>query len=166
VQRTRRIRVHRVERIDHLFLLDPGGRGQLRDRGRAAELGRQLVERAREAEAQLFQASWDVHGPRLVPEVAPDLADDRRDGVACEVDAAVHVEAIDGLDEADGPDLYEVLERLAAPCVARGERAHERHQLDERPLTSVLVTVAVKGDEEGIDVRIHDRAHLRVSHGV
>ena len=134
MQRARRVRVHRVERVDRLFLLDARRRGELGDRRRAAELGRELVEHPGEAEAELLEASWHVHRPRLVAEVTANLADDRRHRVAREVDAAVDVEPVDGLDEADRPDLDEILERLAAARVPQGERADERHELDERPV--------------------------------
>ncbi len=78
----------------------------------------------------------------------PDLPHDRRHGVAGDVDAAIDVEAIDGLDEADGSDLDEILESLATAGVPRGERTHERHELHEHLLASLLVPVAVIRDEE------------------
>ena len=131
-ERARGVRVGRVERVDHLFLVGAGRLGELGDGRRAAQLGRQLVEHAREADAQLLEAARDVHRPRLVAEVPPDLADDRRHGVARELDAAVDVEPVDGLDQPERADLDEVLERLAATRVAVRERPHERHELDER----------------------------------
>jgi hypothetical protein len=64
--------------------------------------------------------------------VALELADDRRHRVGREVAAAVGVEAVDRVDEADARDLDEVVERLGAAVVAAGEPAGERQEaLDE-----------------------------------
>ena len=84
----------------------------------AAELGREVVEHAREPDAELLETPGNVHRPGLVPEVAPDLADDRRHRVARDVDAPVDVEPVDGLDQADRTDLDEILERLSTAGVA------------------------------------------------
>ena len=61
----------------------------------------ELVEHAGEPDAELLQAPRDVHRPGLVAEVPADLADDRRHRVARELDPAVDVEAVDGLDQAE-----------------------------------------------------------------
>src|SRR5204862_20527 len=71
----------------------------------------------------------DADGPAAVAEVALDLADDVRRRVGGQLDAAVHVEAVDRLDQPDRADLDEVFELLAAVGVASGQRAHERHVL-------------------------------------
>ena len=103
------------------------------DRRRPAELVRELVEHARQADAQLLQAAWDVHRPGLVAEVATNLADDRRHRVARELHAAVDVEAVDRLDQPERADLDEILQRLPPAGVAVRQRAHERHELDAGP---------------------------------
>ena len=54
-----------------------------------------------------------------------DLARDEGRRVGGEGDAARRVEAVDRLDQADGADLREVVERLVAR-VAPGDRAGER----------------------------------------
>src|SRR5712675_2347372 len=47
-QRERRVRAARLERLEHFLLLDAGGLRELRDRRRAAELHRELLDEARE----------------------------------------------------------------------------------------------------------------------
>jgi hypothetical protein len=56
----------------------------------------------------------------------PDLAGDRRRGEGGERDAAARVVAVDGLDEADGADLDQVLQRLILAGVPPGDRPDER----------------------------------------
>ncbi len=89
-------------------------RGELGDRGRPAVQLRQLAGRAGQLEAQFLQPPGHAHGPAAVAEVTLDLADDGRRGVGRELDAALGVEAVDGLDQTDGGDLDEVVQRLAA----------------------------------------------------
>ena len=59
---------------------------------------------------------WPTWAPSIDTEhaadVAAELADDRRDGVRAEVGSAVLAESVDGLDQADGPDLDEIVDRL------------------------------------------------------
>ena len=128
-ERPRRVRVVRLERLHDLLLLEPGLRGELRDRRRAAEVGRRGLDRAGELEAQLLHPARHVDGPRAVAEVALDLADDRRHGVRRELHASIDVEALDRQHEPDGADLHEILHRLAAARVTRGDLADERHEL-------------------------------------
>ena len=91
----------------------------------------------------------------------PNLADDRRHRVAGDVDTAIDVEAIDRLDESDGSDLHEILERLPPAGVARGERTHEWHELHEHLIASTLVPVAVIRDEELLHASLHRVNHRR-----
>jgi hypothetical protein len=58
--------------------------------------------------------------------VAFDLAADGGDRVARERDAAVDVEAVDGLDEAVASNLEDVVEGLLGALVARGDLPRER----------------------------------------
>ena len=118
-----------LERLDHVFFLDVGRRGDLGDRRRPAELGRELVDEARDAERQLLHPPGHVHAPRAIAEVTADLADDRRHGIRRELDAALELEPVDRLDQADRADLDEIVDGLAAARVPTGERANERHQL-------------------------------------
>ena len=117
--------------------------GDLLDGRRAAELVGELVARLGHAQLQLLQAARDAHGPRLVAEVALDLAEHRRRRVGGEAHLAREVEAVDRLHDPDAGDLHEVVERLAAVGVAPGERPGERQhllgQLVARPRVALLV---------------------------
>ena len=86
----------------------------------------QLLGGRREGEPQLLQPTGYADGPALVAEVPLDLADDRRGRVGGELDAALDVEAVDRLDQADGADLDEVVERLAPAGEPPGEVLDER----------------------------------------
>src|SRR5687767_7305971 len=145
-QRERRVGAPGLERLEHLLLLDPGGLRQLRDGGRPAELDGLLLDDLRELHVQLLEPARDADGPALVAEVTLDLADDVRGRVRRQLDAAVDVEAVDRLDQADAADLHEVVELLAAVGVAPRERAHEREvlldQLLARGEVSLLVVAA------------------------
>src|SRR6185503_2062650 len=95
--------------------------------------------------------SRNMHRPGLVAKVSADFPDDRRHAIARELHAARHVEAVDRLDQPEGAELDEVVERLTAACVARRQRADEWHQLDEGCLPCATVAVAVVGDQQRID---------------
>ena len=79
--------------------------------------------------------------------MALDLAHDRGRGVGRELEAAVGVESVDRLDEADGADLHEVLERLAAVLELGREEAHEVEVVHDQLLARVLVALAVTAEQ-------------------
>jgi hypothetical protein len=87
-----------------------------------------------------------VERPALVTEVALQLPEDRRNGIAEEGRAAVRLEPVDGLDEADARYLHEVLVGLVGVRVARSELARERDEsLDELiPRGQVAVPVIAR----------------------
>jgi hypothetical protein len=60
-----------------------------------------------------------------VAEVAPDLAQHRRHGVAGERDVAAEVEAIDRLEEAQAGDLNEIVKGFPGALVAARQPARE-----------------------------------------
>jgi hypothetical protein len=72
--------------------------------------------------------------PGAVAEVTFDLADDGGDGVAGEVDAAVGVELVDGLDKSDGGGLDQVVGGFAAAGVAVGEMPGQRQPRLDRAI--------------------------------
>ena len=80
--------------------------------------------------------------------MALDLADDVRRRVRRQLDAAVDVEAVDRLDQADAADLDEVVELLAAIGVAPRERAHEREVLLDQLLARGEVALLVVAAEQ------------------
>ena len=89
-----------------------------------------------------------------------ELAHDRRDRIGGELRAALQVEAVDRLDQADRRDLDEVLELLAAPGVAPRERLGERKVVLDQPLAGSEVTTLVVGAQE-LSVRaLGPGAHL------
>ena len=59
------------------------------------------LDELRQLDVQLLEAARHAHRPAAVAEVALDLADDVRRRVGRELDAAVDVEAVDRLDQAD-----------------------------------------------------------------
>ena len=121
VQRQRRVGVAGLDALDDVVHRAADAGGQLGRRRRPAQRLGELRGGAADLHPQLLQPPRHPDRPALVAEVALDLADDRRGGVRRELDAAVGVEAVDGLDQPDGADLDEVLERLAA--VAEAARA-------------------------------------------
>src|SRR5262249_55882025 len=136
------------------------GLGQLRDRRRALELGAHVLDQAGEHLVQLLEPTWHVHGPGAVAEVALDLADDGRDGIRPEEDAALQVEAVDRLDQADRRDLDEVVELLAAAGVAARDRAREGEiGLEELAARRRVPALVVRGEKLGPLQLVRAEAH-------
>jgi hypothetical protein len=78
----------------------------------------------------------------VIAEVPLDLADDRRQGVSGEREAATDVEAVDRLEEPQTGDLVDVLERLARARVSRGELSGERQETpDDRVAIDRVVVI-------------------------
>src|SRR3989440_8981426 len=159
-ERERAVGPAALERLEHLFLAHLGALRELRDRRRAAELDRQLLEQPRELDVQLLEAARHAHRPASVAEVTLDLADDVRRRVGRELDAAVDVEAVDRIDQPDGPDLDEVLELLAAIAVPTRERAHQRHVLLDQLLARREVALLVVPPQQQLVALTHGRSRL------
>src|SRR3954454_4321251 len=155
-ERQRRVRATGLERLEHLFLLDARRLRELGDRRRASELHRQPFDELGELHVQLLQAARDTHRPAAVAEVALDLADDVRRCVRRELDAAREVEAIDCLDQADRPDLHQVVELFAAVAVPACERAHQRHVLLDQLLACRKVAFLVVPAEQDLVTLSHE----------
>src|SRR5437764_269353 len=94
-----------------------------------AQARERLADEPRELQLELLHAARDAHRPRLVAEVALDLAEDRGGGIGREADLAREVEAVDRLHDPDAGDLHEVVERLAAARVAAGQGPRQRQHL-------------------------------------
>ena len=92
---------------------------------------------------QLLEPARDPDRPGSIPKVPLDLAVDRRDRVGRQVDAALELEPVDRLDQADRADLDEILELLAVPDMAPGEPAYEREVLLDQARSRAEVTVPV-----------------------
>ena len=142
-ERERGVRAAGLERLQHELLLDARRLGELGDRRRPAELDGLVLDDLRELDVELLEPARDAHRPALVAEVALDLADDVRGRVGRQLDAAVDVEAVDRLDQADAADLDEIVELLAAVGVAPGERADEREVLLDQLLARGEVALLV-----------------------
>ena len=114
-----------------------------RRRRRAAELARELLGDAVDADRHLLQVARDADGPALVAEVALELAEDGGHRERGEGGRPVRLEPVDRLQQAQRGDLDEVVERLAAALVAPRELARERQEAcDERfPGRGVAVPV-------------------------
>jgi hypothetical protein len=118
----------RAAGLEHRLAHGADGVGDLVDGRRPAQLRRQTLAGPLDPETELLQIARDADGPRLVAEMALELPEDRRHGVARERDAARAVEAVDGVDEPEAGDLVEVVERLVRVRVARRELAGQRQE--------------------------------------
>jgi hypothetical protein len=119
--------VARFDGLQHLFLGHRGGLGDLADGGRPAQLLGENADDAAEAQVELLDPPGHPDRPPLVPEVALQLADDRRGGVGRELEAPVRVEPVDRLQQAQGGDLDQVVERLAAVGEPPGQILGQPH---------------------------------------
>src|ERR671916_91574 len=118
-------------------------RRELPDRGRASVLDGLVADGLLGRLAQLLQPARHAHRPALIPEVALDLPEDVRRRVGRELDPAVHVEAVDRLDEPHGGDLHQVVHGLPAPGELAGEELRQGQLLLDHLLPRGLVAVLV-----------------------
>src|SRR6266550_8498018 len=65
-ERQRRVGATGLERLENLFLFDTGPLGELRDRGRATQLHRQLLDELGKLHVELLQPAWNANRPLLV----------------------------------------------------------------------------------------------------
>jgi hypothetical protein len=117
-----------MHRFQHLLLggLDP--LGDIAHRRRVPELGRQLGGGSLDSEDPLLDVAGHVHRPAPVAEMALELAENGGDGEGREGGAALGVEAVYRLDQADARNLDQVVEWLRPSRVARREAPGERHE--------------------------------------
>lgn len=122
VQGQRREALQRLQAHLDVLLAHLRVRGDFGHGGPAAGDGLgQVLGGEAHAVAQVLDAAGHVQGPHVVAEVPLDLAGDGRHRVALERVAARGVVPVDGLDQAEGRDLPQVLEALAAAAEASGE---------------------------------------------
>ena len=141
-------RPRRAQRAGHGRLIHAQLGRELGGRGLPAQPARELVARARQPAAQLRETARQSHALAAVAQVTLDLAGDVRHGEGGQVEAALEIEAIDGVDQADRPDLHEVLVTLAAACVTACERLHEGQMELDQALAGLGVAVHVVSTEE------------------
>ncbi|GAA3070056.1 hypothetical protein GCM10020254_12310 [Streptomyces goshikiensis] len=108
--------------LDDLFVREAEVPGEVGDGRRTVEPDGQLLLRLRDVDAELLEAARDADGPGGVAEVPLDLACDVRHGEGGELVLAGRVEPVDGLDQADGADLDDVLD--VASVTPGPEAAH------------------------------------------
>ncbi|GGX77213.1 hypothetical protein GCM10010515_51360 [Streptomyces fructofermentans] len=140
VQRGRGVAVGGQPGLVDLFLGQAHQLGQFGDGGGAAEPAPQFLGGLGERDPGLLEAPGDVDGPGRVAEEPLDLADYVGDGEGGELDFAGEVEPVDGLDEADGADLDDVLHLTGVPVAeARRGEADERDVHLDQGVARVLV---------------------------
>ncbi len=141
VERVAAIGERRLARLHDLLVRQPGRRGHLR-RGRAApELGGERLAHALDRRRRVAHVARDADRPRAVAEVAPELAEDGRHGEGAERRAALGVEAVDRIHEADARHLLEILERLARARVPAREHEGEAHVALDEPVARLVVAL-------------------------
>ena len=115
---------------------------------RAPELARQVLDRVVDLHHALLHPARDVHGPAVVAEVALELAEHGRHRVGGERGLARGVEAVDRLDQPEGRDLHEVVQRLVRAPVPARHPPREREQTLHQLLPRRLIAVAVIADQQ------------------
>ena len=153
--------------VEDLLEAEAGGVAELCGGGGASERLGEAFGLAREFEAEVLQAAWDVQRPGLVAEVAFELAQDGGDGEARELGAVAGFEAVDRFDQADRGDLDEVVERFVAVAVAAGQAPRERQVTLDQLVTQPRITRRRdSAPTTAPHSRGRPRAHAHVSWGL
>ena len=125
-KRERRPCLFRTQCFGKFLLVELRRSCQLR-RGRvSAQVGGELATRRAHADARLLITPWYPDCAAAIAQVPLDLPEDVRDRERGELDFSVGLETIDRLDEADRPDLHEILETFAAVRIRAGDRHDQR----------------------------------------
>src|SRR5215211_31986 len=103
--------------------------------------------------AQLLQAARHTHRPTLVTEVAFDLPEDIRGRIGGELDLPVHVETVDGLYQADGGDLDQVVQWLSAAGELAGQKFSQGELFLDDTLAGALVALLVVAHQQAPGTR-------------
>ena len=121
---------------------------QLGDRRRAVQLAREVGDLAVDLQGELLEVARHADRPRLVAEVALELAEDRRDRAAQDRHLALRIESVDRLDQADRGDLDQVVERLLGALIAPRQLAGQRQEALDQLVAGAGLAVAQVADEE------------------
>ena len=148
VERHHAIGLAGAERLDHLVDGRLRAGGELLDGGRAPEVAGERLARTGEPGVELLHVARHPQHPPAIAEVALDLAGDRRYREGRELDLAVEIEAIDGLQQPDRRDLLEVVERLALVRVAPRQAARQRKHPGDELLARLVVLLVVPPAQE------------------
>jgi hypothetical protein len=95
---------------------------------------RQGVVGVRDGQPHLLQPARHPDRPGPVAEVPLDLPDDRRQGIAHEVDAEAGIESVDRFDQTHRRGLEQVVDGLTTIGVAMGEMPGQRQPRLDSPL--------------------------------
>jgi len=76
-------------------------------------------------EAEFLNTSGDANAPGMISKVAADFASNSGDGEGSELDAAVGIETVYSIDEANHPDADQVVEGFARVNVVLGDVADQ-----------------------------------------
>jgi len=143
----------RRPRVAHGGLVDVEIVGQFPGVRGAGEAGGQHRARLPELEGEVLHPAGHVHVPRVVAEVALELAGDGDHGVRGER-APLGVVPIHGLHEAEPGHLLEVLDALAPAAVAAGQPPGDRQRVPDEIVAQPAPRGAVRaGPGTGVFVR-------------
>src|SRR6266536_1240858 len=126
LQRDGRVGAGTLQTLDDVVLAALEVVGEVRHRGRAAQLLGQGGGGLVDVQLQFLQPPGDADVPGPVPEVALDLPDDGGYGISGEVVAVLGIEPVDRLYQAQRGDLGQVIQRLAAAVEALGQVLGQR----------------------------------------
>ena len=117
---------------------------------------RQLADRLGQRQLKFLQAARYPDGPPLVPEVTLDLADDRGRRAAAVENSTPRSRSdlVDGLDQADGGDLGEIVQPLAAVAEPAGQVLNQRQvQLNEGRPDARALRIVGRQRRQPLDIR-------------
>src|SRR5262249_22326471 len=133
------------------FLGEPGLAGDLLRARRTRQPLRQRSDRGTDRENPLLELTRHPHSPRRVAEVAPKLAEDSRRRESRERHAALGIEALDRLQQADRRDLQQVVVGDAAVPVTAGEMVRDAEVALDQLVAECAVTRAAVLVEVRVD---------------
>ena len=139
IEREQVVRLTQLLRLENLVFAGAGGARPAPLRSGCAQRYGEFVAGAVDREIELLQAARNLDRPAFIAKVALDLADDRRRRVGRELDAALEIETVDRLEQPDGSDLHEVVERLPAIGKSHREKAHEIEMNDDELVAQSFV---------------------------
>ena len=132
--------LNRLQREDHVLLRQLHLRGDLRDAGVLVVARGECVAGLERLVGGVAQGARDADGV-VVPQVAPDLADDHRHAVGAQAHVHAQIEVVQALHQADAAHLKQVVHVLA-PIVKALQ--HAQHQA-KVPLDQLVTRLHVPG---------------------
>ncbi len=166
LQRTRTALVHRAQRGQYVAVFESCVLRDLPSGGRtAAEPLLQFLDGLEHLAARLLQGAGQPYGGGTVAQVPPELTGDLGEGVRQKGVAECRIVAVDGLDQAQGRDLNEVVvvlpTALESACHAVGQRQQQADDLVSKggpPRSPGLLGEVAHQRVELVRGRLRDRA--------